>query len=460
MSRVIIGVHPTLEGGGYQLILHEPHSGEGWAPHRFAYAATDPIATSFRDGTGMTSDMGAYLVQGLRAHPAIGRALDRLMEAPANAIPSPIFLLMSADAENVPWETLFDREEFLALDRRWPIARIGVDAAASAPALFEPPLRVVAVLSAAEVPAAAEWDELFGALSQSAVPVAVHAFVAEDDLEARIRQAAAPNMTITVARVPPGRDLLAAIEDIRPHLLHLFAHGRVTHGFPEIQVATTSSWGDATDTGHVVLEPKAFGRLTSLAAPWVITMNVCRGAEATDTGSLAYTLLSMGFPAVAGMREPVSDVVARAFTKGFYRSLVETIGAAQPGGGRLDLDLPAALIAARQEICEQLRDGLTSREAAASRREWTLPVLYLQGTGVAIERREQAPAVAAGAPAGVPADPDSEERRTAIEANVALLRDMLDGPLPRMDARAVDAIRAEIARQEAFLYESPAHVPA
>jgi hypothetical protein len=458
MSRVVIGIHPDLERGGYFLILREPTSDDGWAPRHFAYAGTDPVPAGFRDGTGEIRDMGAYLVQGLRLHPAIGRVLDRLLDEPANATPSPIYLHMSADAEVVPWETLFDRDEFLALDRRWPVARIGADAPASLSVPFQPPLRVVAVLSAATVPAAPEWAALLDALRRASFPVHVTAFVAEPELETAIRAQAEPGVTIQVGRVPPGRDLLTAIEDARPHLLHVFGHGRVTHGFPEIQLATTTSWPVIDDPGHVVLEPKAFGRLTTLSAPWVVTMNVCRGAEAAETGSLVYSLLSIGFPAVAGMREPVSDVVARAFTKGFYGSLVETIGRAPAGGGRLDLELPAALAAARQEICEQVRDGQPIRVAAATRREWTLPVLYLQGTGVEIERREAPVPIPAPGPA--PADPDAIARRAAAEANIAVLRDLLNQRLPDMDPRAVDAIRAQIEHLEASLHEETEHVPA
>jgi CHAT domain-containing protein len=471
MSRVVIDVHPDVEQGGFYLVLSEPRTNEGWAPRRFAYRPEDPVPASFVAGTADTSAMGAYLVEGLRSHPAIGKELDKLLLAAANASPSPVFIRMSAEAEALPWETLFDQNEFLALDRRWPVARIGGDSGLVS-ADFEPPLRIMAILGAAKVHAAEEWDALFGALKGARFPIALKALVAEASVEAQAKAAAAAdsNVTVIAGGIPPGRDVLREVEDFRPHLLHFFSHGRVNHGFPEIQVATRSSWPNDDDPGHIILEPKAFATLAALQAPWVVTMNVCRGAKAGGTGSLAFSLLTIGFPAVAGMREPVGERVAHAFAKGFYRSIVQNLNRAEAGGERVDLDLASALLEPRMEICDAIRELPSCREAAPIQREWTLPVLYIREGGIAITRRDPAPIPppivldvpddAMAAPAYEVTPEEAENARTVLENKLLFLRDLISANLPGMDDNATRTIKGEIQRLETELYAKLQHAPA
>jgi hypothetical protein len=462
MSRVVIDVHPDVERGGFLLVLAEPRTNEGWAPRRFPYRPEDPVPASFVAGTADTTAMGAYLVEGLRAHPAIGKELDRLLLAAPNATACPVYIRMSAEAEALPWETLFDQNEFLALDRRWPVARMGGDPGTLS-ADFEPPLRVMAILGAARVPAAEEWDALFAGLGSATFPVHVRVLAAEAAVEERARTAAHPNITVEASGIPPGRDVLTAIEEYRPHLLHFFSHGRVNHGFPEIQVATRSSWPHDDDPGHIVLEPKAFATLSALQAPWVVTMNVCRGAQAGGTGSLAFSLLSIGFPAVAGMREPVGERVAHAFAKGFYRALVRDLNRAT-ADGPIVLDLASALFEPRMEICETLKQVASCRESAAVQREWTLPVLYVREGGIAIQRRDPAaPVTLEVADEAAPAemDPAAEAtERTVLENKLLFLKDLVSADLPGMDDAAITTIKGEVQRLETQLFAEPARVPA
>jgi hypothetical protein len=463
MSRVVIEVHPGFEGQGFQVVLSEPETiAGGWVAREFPYNPADPIPSGFDDGRSTVSQVGEYLVEKLRSHPAVRQALDGLLAAAQGAAASPLYIRLTPDAEGLPWESLFDRNaRFLALDRRWPVARMGREGGRRTPAIdFHPPLRVMAVLAAGEVDATDEWTGLYGSLQRATFPVALRVLVAQDDLHAVVGAAGNGNVAVSVGFVPPDRGLLDEIANFRPNVLHFFSHGRVAHGFPSIDIATRASWGDPDGRGRVVLDPASLGVQQALESVWVLTLNVCRGAQAGGAGSLVYSLLATGFPVVAGMREPVAERDAHAFCRGFYRSLVELIGQAPADGREIELDFAAALYEPRMEICEEHRGDASCLDAAAASREWTLPVLYVRHGGLAIRRRAPEPPPVVEQPAAPEEATDAELARATIQAKLGVLRDLLAAPLPGTDPRAIGAFRAEVARLESELYAQNDRVPA
>jgi hypothetical protein len=480
MNRVVIEIHPDVDGDGFQVVLSEPDTiDNSWVAVRFPYKPTDAIPSGFADGRSTVKEIGAYLVNGLRAHPAVRTALKRLLESVPRDGVSPLYIRLTPDAEGLPWETLFDKSaRFLALDPRWPVARMGRAGGRRTPTIdFEPPLRVMAVLAAANVDATAEWTGLYAALQGAGFPVSLRVLVAQRDLYELIGQASDPNVAVSVAYVPGGRAILDEFGSFRPNLLHFFSHGHVLHGFPEIDVATLSTWPNPAAGGSVILDPQSLAMQPLLDSVWVLTLNICRGAQAGGAGSLAYSLLSSGFPVVAGMREPVSESDAHAFCRRFYRSLMALLSQIVPSGPEVELDLAAALYEPRMEICDEHRGASSCLDAASSSSEWSLPVLYVRHGGLAIRRREPAaqPVLESPAPTtadetrpgvitednpepagGAPAALEEDVTRTIVESKLKVLKDLVAAPLPGTDPRALDAFNEEIARLERELYTNAA----
>jgi hypothetical protein len=446
MTKTIIQVHPGDEGQGLRILVGQSPDNipDGWVSKLFPYNPADPIPAGFQEGTVPVNDMGTYLLDKLSSHPGVKQALTALLGAGADTS-QPLYIQMSQAAEAVPWETLFASGAFLALDRRWPIARMPPPGQESdLPKDFEPPLRVMAVLAAAQIDATQQWEGLYQALRSAGLPVRLKVLVAQDDLLAAIKAANDPPVQVEADFVPPGRDLVRATADFRPNILHLFCHGIVTHTFPHIQLATRSSWPRLSDPGHVVLDSDSLPVAALKDSLWLITLNACRGAQAAEegAGSLVFSLVCKGFQAVAGMREAVSEGDAHAFCRGFYRALMELLKPAATPDQEIDLDLAAALYEPRMEICEEHRGPASRLEAAAGSREWTLPVLYVRPGDFRLRGRLAVPQAAAPSP-----------DRASMEVELKLLRSMLDLPIGTPEP-VKEQYRARIKELEGQLYGS------
>jgi hypothetical protein len=454
MSRVIIQIKQgDLAGTTFRVELEEPRIGDAALALEFPFDPTAPAVRNFSSGNGTVTEIGSYLLGCLRSHPTIDQAITQLLAAQPTDPPQPLFVRMGPRTEAWPWEALFAEAMplagggqaaeagFLSLDVRWPVARMNFDGYVASPTFdFEPPLRVMAILGAAGVEARPEWDALYENLRHLPFRVEIHAFVAEDALHAHISGIADPNVDIRVDWVPATTDLVAAIGRIRPNILHVFCHGRVEGNAPLVLIATRDSW--AEETGGIVLEPSDLAVEAARGSLWLATMNCCRGAQGTETGSLVYGLLRHGFPAVAGMREAVSYPDAHAFCRGFYAALVELLAPAATVGREVALDLPRALHRPRREICEEHRVGdVSCDEAAATNREWTLPVLYVRSGGVTVRNR-----------AGQAAQALSEQDRIRLETQLRVLQDLVRSPIAGTPDSAIQAYTAQIATLETMLY--------
>ena len=478
MTRVVVEVAHQMTGG-LQLSLVEPSGIQGagdWYP--FPCATTDPAIQSFMNGTSPVTAVGGYLAQGLRSHPAVNQALTGLLIADPNNGTSPLFVRMTIDSEALPWETLYDQNAFLALDRLTPVARMGLGFQWAPAVDFEPPLRIMAVLGAAEVPAIGEWKALADGLANTTFPIAISVLYAEDDVRDAVRAFDHPSIEATAEPVPSTPTaLVQKIMAFRPNLLHVFSHGPSVNESAWLQIATRASWPNATGN-HVVLETKDLGTKAITDSVWVLSLNVCRGAAAGGSGSLVYSLLNRGFPVVAGMREPEDDIDAHLFCRGFYRAMTDLLGRPIAGGPDVDLDLAALMYEPRLEICNGHSNGAPCSQAAMTSREWTLPVLYVRPFGLTIRRRQPAgvrsprrwgprppavdmavPAPAAPGPVAPVVDgpvdvvmsPAEQERRT-LETKLGILKDLVLNPLPGTDPAAIDLYRAEVRRIETTLY--------
>ena len=112
------------------------------------------------------------------------------------------------------------------------------------------------------------------------------------------------------------------------------------------------------------------------------------GASDTEgVRSFARDLVSAGFPAAVGMREPVTSDDASLFTQAFYGALVEKLSTDLRGGKKVEIEITAMLWEPRQALRDKHVRGLDPREAAAAYREWTNPVLYVRPEPLRIRSR-------------------------------------------------------------------------
>jgi hypothetical protein len=235
-------------------------------------------------------------------------------------------------------------------------------------------LKVLAVLAASgQIPARKEWDALVAALGSAKFPVTLRVFVCEKALydlkEPRVN---------SVEWVPDNDlDLVDAIQRFAPHVLHFFCHGSTEQG-PHLQIATRKSWPHMTGQGDVTLDPSQLRPLAGAEEPpWLITLNCCEGAAGgRDTRSLARSLVDLGFPVVAGMREAVPSADANVFCQSLYEAVIDELARClKVAAPTVEIEWCKALCRPRRRLLGHYTGGSAGAEAS---KPWTLPVLYVR----------------------------------------------------------------------------------
>lgn len=463
MSRTVIDVHLGGQGGSFQIWLSEPaHAPGATTVHPFPYAITDPAPKAFHGGHVRLNEIGEYIVGCLSAHPAVKERLDGLLNAGRDARES-VFVRLPPEAESLPWEALFANGSFLALDRRWPIARMSLQARAeSRTRNFQPPLKILAVLAADGEQATGEWSGLLASLERAKFPVSVKALVAEDPLHQQIAATDSPRVSTDVDYVPPTLDeFTQVIETFRPNILHFFCHGRFVGGKSYLEIGTRLSHrqeAEGKPRSPLFVESSNLPTSTLGDVLWLATLNCCKTAATPgDGGSLVFSLVSAGVPVVAGMREPVSVPDANAFSRGFYRALVELLAPARKPGKSTPIDWASALYEPRMALCDAHRGTQPAPVAAQTNREWILPVLYVNGGEFTLVGRRKARTggrVSRGLkhvtqPRAAPSLTASE--RASMETELHLLSELADREFG-LPADKLEALRRGIAEVEAGLY--------
>jgi flagellar biosynthesis regulator FlaF len=385
-------------------------------------------------------EVGEDLLGRLGAHPAVAQAVQYAFQQ-NDCCPLYLRMIGSETAAAYPWETLFDAGNgFLALEDRWPIARIAAQAPRQKDVRsFTAPLKIMAIMSAINVPAADEWTALREALVGSRLKseLVLDVRVGEKELAEQIRaDLATDGLPGTVNLLSDAEELLRDITRFDPHLLHLFCHG-LGGTQPLLKLATRRDHALGQGSS-VVLEPLQLrdkGRST-----WVVTLNSCQGASDSDGGrSIAYLLIGAGYPAVVGMRDPVSSADAALFTRSFFGSLLDHLDTHLVDGEDVEIELAASLVSPRRRLRDKYVNAHpTPRMAAALHRDWTLPVLYVRPDPLRIER--------------VAADPkhSDTDRRNSIDYLNTLMRYRLEAPSDT-PAVVLQRVQAEIHRAQAVL---------
>ena len=124
--------------------------------------------------------------------------LDRLEQTPLGDVQPLYVAIAEGEAEQIMWETLCDtKDEFVALDPRWPIGRISDPVAGRShpPAVLREPVRVMVLISAFKVRGQQrEWETLRAAAERAradGLDVRLKFLVAETALRSAIDRAVA-----------------------------------------------------------------------------------------------------------------------------------------------------------------------------------------------------------------------------------------------------------------------------
>ncbi|WP_028998728.1 CHAT domain-containing protein [Azohydromonas australica] len=331
---------------------------------------------------------GRKVRDSLSQHPGVAQVLGLLYATPVGQR-QPLYLMLSeSEAEQFCWETLCDpKDHFIALDSRWPVARIidPMNGIARPPAEMRMPIRVMAVISAFGVPTQLrEWEMLRDAVLRArkgGLAVQVKVLVGDPALRQAIDQEIAAGLAGVESGAidkTPAR-VLGDIAAWSPQILHFFCHGRADLGDQSIELATALDHADpAATAGSVRIGAQQLvERCAQLDNPWLLSLNCCSsGMAAKNLQSLASKVVAAAFPAAVAMLEPVDASDAYEFTRAFYQALFAGFGRvveALKASTRTTFEWSEAMVDARTAICD-LHDG-----DAPNAHAWTLPVLYVRG---------------------------------------------------------------------------------
>ena len=385
-NRMIVSIEPGIEDTAIIKLLKAPNSiADAEKPKPFIFESDD----IYQEGQADTvKTQGKTILEMLKnAHPAVKEALNDALKAPYGEVRSIyIKIIGSTDAERLYWETLYDdrQSSFIALDRRWPIARIA-DSVIDTPITshyFTMPLRVMAFISAAGIKGESEWESLYRAADecrQKGLPVNISVFVGERELLEDIHLGI-QSQVITNVSVHPIPDRTSVIEselnDYNPHIVHFFCHGSASYGQAELELATIPDHIAESDIGSVRLDIRDLANQLVDNDVWLVTLNCCEGARATgNLHSMAHTLVASGIPAALGSLEPIDALDAQQFCESFYPALFDNILALLPelnNSKEVELEWAKALRPPRKSISERHEDK------PQDFRQWALHVLYVR----------------------------------------------------------------------------------
>ncbi len=239
---------------------------------------------------------------------------------------------------NIPWEYLHDTGYgFLGLSPETVLARYLEMPAPVRPFPINPPLRILAMVSApSDVPGLEveeEWNKLTGALAD---------LIGEG--------------LVQVDRLPTGT--LAALQ--RPlrlseyHVLHFVGHG----GYDEDAQDGALACEGANRETRLVTGRDLGLMIRGHRSLRLVVLNACEGARSARDdpfGGVAQALVRQGIPAVIAMQFEISDSAALIFSQSFYQAIAD------------GLPVDVATVEARRAMF-----------AEGNEVEWATPVLYLR----------------------------------------------------------------------------------
>ena len=204
---------------------------------------------------GTLVERGEALIALLNRHEPIRAGLGAVLASPPGSAPSPLYFhVRAASADALEWEQIYAAPYgFCALDKRWPVGRIAARSRPVNDRTFTPPLRIVAVLSAAGRSGVPQLQAILAGLrtpEAAAIGVSLHVISGE---EAVLSAAVGPGVTSElIAATVPG--LARQITRARPHILHTLCHGGAVAGLRTLAFAHLGDFeAGIQDSGSVRL---------------------------------------------------------------------------------------------------------------------------------------------------------------------------------------------------------------
>jgi len=253
----------------------------------------------------------------------------------------------------LPWEYLYDGDEFLALTGSVSVVRhLEVDRPVR-PLRVEGPLRVAVTVSSpsdqAELDVAKEVEGLSTALGPLIAAGLVRLDIAQDGTIA------------TLARMLREGELSG-----RPyHVWHFVGHGR----YIEREGGTYLAFENSNGTSQMHSGFELGTLICSHPSVRVAVLNACEGARAAPEDSLSSVgaaLVARGLPSAIAMQFAISDLAAIRFAEEFYRTLTD------------DGSLEAAVTDARRAIFFMPNES-----------EWATPVVLSRAVNPVLFDRGQ-----------------------------------------------------------------------
>lgn len=326
----------------------------------------------------------------LSGHPAIDHELTEIFGLPAPERLALRFLIKTADAERLRWETIHSGPpdtRFLALSDLCTVSRLAPTRIESMLRVFTYPLRMIAFLSAAGIKAAAEMQKIcerIVAIKSEGFQLECTIYVGEqallDDYQQRIATGDMQNAGITVKQIPGiATDIANLLRDSPVQLVHFFCHGVESLGVQGLSLATINDHdvNEATgkaDASSIFLAVDALSEALKLNSNlWVTVLNSCSGGmPIRQLFSMALDVSKKGCPYTVGMAQPIDTDAATRFSEAFYGELFRIVKSRLPADatGAVELDLAPAVIPARKII----HDHCNATPNNFGR--WLLPLLY------------------------------------------------------------------------------------
>ncbi len=264
------------------------------------------------------------------------------------------------EALGIPFETLFDGQDYLVLQHQLYRFVMGVPPITSALPLADwlarlrekgEPLRLLLIAARPRSPGLAV-DEEIQAIRQIVIKEAPR-------IGLRVQVDTLPSERATYTAV------LTALEQGGYHLIHFAGHGWYEAGRPEQSGILVGREPDPRKHVHPLPTYTLVDLLRDSEVQFVY-LSSCRGAQSgpalhlldNEYLGLIDGLIQAGVPAVLGFRWPVHDSGAQAFARSFYTALFQSYA---PSPSRV-------LLEARRQIARTRRDDPT----------WLSPVLISQ----------------------------------------------------------------------------------
>ena len=333
-------------------------------------------------GDGTLQQRGETLLALLRSNQAVSDGLAAALALPLGSEPSPLYFhVRASNADVVAWEQIFAPPHgFCALDRRWPIGRIANRSEQLAPRAFTPPLRMVAVLSAAGRDAMPQLKVLLETRASGAIPISLHVISGDAGVLTAAADSGATAEPIASTAPAVARQITAA----KPQLLHVLCHGGGTPAGVRVLAFGSPADFDAIspgpeDIGSVRMPVNDLVGALLPCNPWLVVLASCESAQAAtevhEGPAAAHEMVNAGIPAVIGMRRLVDLTDTDRFCGALYPEIVDVIAQtvglpSLPGQpGVQVIDWAQALTAPRVAMA-----GADPLQFDA----WTDPVLYAQ----------------------------------------------------------------------------------